>query len=246
MSGGWFGIYLEAWWMEGAMLLCLALYGLLWTFTRQLERQPQYVAYDLEDCRIVGLLGKKGSGKTTGAGLLKERYQRTHDVCEIAYGDALKDACAAILAVPRYKFDRCKGEMDPEYGQTYGRLLQVVGTDALRQHFNSKVWLIAAERQARRFASKDHLKPPMIVFSDVRFANEVEQLRRWGACLLQIRRDAPSNQADGRDAEHVSETELDEWSGDVIPNDASLCVLADRLEEGVERWFHHQDASRGQ
>ena len=60
--------------------------------------------------------------------------------------------------------------------------LQLVGTDAIRNHFHQDMWLLTAKNRIEKYPDKD------VVISDVRFPNEVKLIQEMGGTLMQVKR----------------------------------------------------------
>ena len=75
--------------------------------------------------KLIGLSGRRGSGKDTVARLLQQlQPERQWQV--LSFGDAIKDVCAALAgeAVAPYYSQAGKRELVPAFGRTRGELLQ--------------------------------------------------------------------------------------------------------------------------
>ena len=185
---------------------------------------------------IIGLIGKKRSGKDTFAAVLVEKHEYTR----VAFADPLREALlrmdpyvdADLLEhgeVQPYRlsevievlgWERAKDEV-PEVR----RLLQTFGTDAIRT-LDADFWVRAA------VASAEAVQGPVVV-TDVRFPNEADAIRNMGGLLVRITR--PGYDGDG----HPTETALDGYPADIsIPNTRSINDLQ-ALAESVA-----QDAPR--
>lgn len=152
---------------------------------------------------LIGLSGRRGSGKDTVAKLLQQlQPERNWQIR--SFGDAIKQVCAALAAEPvaPYYSQRGKSELVPAFGRTRGELLQQVG-QALRD-WQPLVWVEAF------FA---HLPPgACVLVPDVRFPNEADPIRARGGLMLRVEGDPRRQRGDGtRDDTHPSETALDDY-----------------------------------
>ena len=153
--------------------------------------------------RLIGLSGRRGSGKDTVARLLRE-LQPERDWQIRAFGDSIKKVCAALTgeAVTPYYSQKGKAALVPTFRRTRGELLQQVG-QALRV-WEPLVWVDAffAGLPADAF----------VLVPDVRFPNEADPIRARGGLLLRVEGDPLGQRGDGtRDDEHPSETALDDY-----------------------------------
>jgi len=188
---------------------------------------------------LVGLVGKKRSGKDTFASALVD-----NGWARVAFADPLKATMldldpevpvkhlshgSAILAgywrlsalVKLVGWEAAKEV--PEVR----RLLQAHGV-AIRQHVDPDVWVDAAFQAVDRFRQGDEIKSwdgtllldtsRSVVITDVRFPNEAERIKEEGGKLVRIVRPG----LDTSD-EHISETALDDFPVDItVANDSTV------------------------
>lgn len=111
---------------------------------------------------------------------------------------------------------------------TVGRFLQVLGTDAFRDHVDKNVWVNSYHRRRARGGNKPTLTP------DARFPNEVESVKTTGGVTVHVVRPGYEGKKDGRDKAHASENKDDSFikTFDIhILNNGSL----DELRWGVQQ-----------
>lgn len=185
----------------------------------------------------IALIGRARSGKDTVGRYLVEN----HGYVRVSFADALKEMALAanpiVLgnelredwscedlrlaeAVQRHGWETAKDEL-PEVR----RFLQNLGVAVRNQ--NPYHWIDAAE--PARLAAWRRGRP--VVYTDVRFHNEVEHLETEGFMTVSITR--PSRITTGADT-HTSETELEN-----VPTDRALCnsgTIAD-LESDVREYL---------
>ncbi|UJQ86814.1 deoxynucleoside monophosphate kinase [Arthrobacter phage Reedo] len=180
---------------------------------------------------LIGLIGKKRTGKDTFAGTLTER----HAYARIALADPLREAAYALnpivgtfpltvddtLRVEEWRYadviDAIGYEKAKDYVPEIRRILQRLGTESIRA-IDDKFWIKAA------FAKIDALREAgtPVVVTDVRYPNEADAIKEAGGYLIRISRNLPSD-GDG----HASEKALDDYKTDlVIHNNGSLWDLA--------------------
>lgn len=171
---------------------------------------------------IIGLSGHAGAGKDTVADYLVENY----GFKKVAFADEIR---AMLL------------EIDPIVGQGMGNwklslFIKTYGWDefkskpemrAVMQRFG----MAARERWGADFWIQQ-LLPKLdgnVVVSDVRFKNEADTLRAWGASIWRIERDV-------KHSNHVSETELDNYGFDaVIHNNFHVQALYALVNDVLDR-----------
>lgn len=159
----------------------------------------------MNDYKIIGLAGRKQSGKTT---LAKEFEKRGW--VRMAFADSVKELalkldptvfCAGPVAdgywtlselVERWGWDLCKQEDDVR------RFLQVVGTE-LGRAFDKDIWVDKLAQRLYRLPAGTK-----VIIDDVRFQNEADKIRHfWGGKVIRL-----EGGQEGDD--HISETGVDQ------------------------------------
>jgi len=98
------------------------------------------------------------------------------------------------------------------------QLMQRLGTDLFRQRVHPDIWVACAEQRLRR-----HRPGSPVVFTDLRFPNELALIRRWGGFVVYLESSASS-------CNHSSESYyeyLKATANLVFVNDKSLKNLQD-------------------
>lgn len=173
---------------------------------------------------LIGISGKKYSGKSTAAKVL------TYDFCfdETTFAEPLKQAIAILFNWGRLDLNNGpeKEVVDPRWGVSPRFVLQNMGTDYLRNTFCDDFFL---RNLQNRLAGH---QPTLLVIRDVRFPNEVEYIKNQGGYVWRIERPELSYPKD----QHPSETALDDYQGfdKVIVNDESVEVFRRRVIEVYE------------
>lgn len=148
---------------------------------------------------ILGLLGPAGSGKTTVASYLVERY----DAKEYTFAHPLKKLVRSAFGLPKeavYGTQDEKEERREEAHMYSGReLMQRVG-QGVREAWGENFW---ADSVLRQIAKE---MPPLVVISDVRHVNEAEALLSYGGLAYVIRIENAERNSNA-DPEHPSESE---------------------------------------
>ena len=141
---------------------------------------------------IIGLTGFIGSGKDTVANMLCEL-----GATQESFASPVKDVCASVFGWDR---DLVEGDTiesrdfretpDIFWTRKLGidnftpRLaLQLIGTEIMRDHFNSDIWISSLEYRLRK-SSND-----IIVISDARFQNELNLIKSMGGKVLTVVRE---------------------------------------------------------
>ncbi|QAX95009.1 deoxynucleoside monophosphate kinase [Streptomyces phage Sebastisaurus] len=168
----------------------------------------------------VGLIGKARSGKDTVA----QRLVRSRAYTRVAFADPLKAmAMQTNPFVPTspgvvVRLAPLINDVGWEYAKErypeVRRILQAVG-QTVRLH-DEDFWVRVA---LRKVDAADSWNMPVVI-TDVRYPNEAETLRKRGFALVRVTRPGASA---GPNAEHESETALDEFHADLtIGNTGTL------------------------
>lgn len=185
-----------------------------------------------EKTRIIGLRGKKGVGKNyVGDIIANLAADRKLFADQAALADPLKEFCINVLGLTRkqcYGSDAEKNSASPylwsqmpqfvrdKYpGKTSGymtarHVLQVFGTEFMRDCFSDRIWIDSLHRRIAA-SSAD-----IFVVTDVRFENECHAILDWGGKVWQIT--GPQRGEDfAKHDMHASETDMDkEFQADSI------------------------------
>uniref|UniRef100_A0A6C0C5R7 Deoxynucleotide monophosphate kinase n=1 Tax=viral metagenome TaxID=1070528 RepID=A0A6C0C5R7_9ZZZZ len=185
--------------------------------------------------KIIGLMGVKGSGKSTGSEYLISKYQYK----EVAFADPLKKACQALFLFgdeQLFGTQEQKETGDPRWFNCSPRTaMQFVGTDLLRNNLDQIMPGLGNDiftyNFKLRYEGESKLHPDhRIVISDVRFSNEAECIKSMGGIIIKIDRDLEVNDS------HPSETDQKEIPYDYIIYNtgtiADYCHEIDRILSG--------------
>jgi hypothetical protein len=117
---------------------------------------------------IIGLVGEKGSGKTTVANHLV-----TRGYTEVSFADTLKNSLCVLLDMERICFDDPKKKEDTtEFGLSPREMMQGYG-DMTKSLFGSGIFINSVYRRLQKIQTP-------IVISDIRFPAEADFVRRLG------------------------------------------------------------------
>ena len=175
---------------------------------------------------LIGLIGKKRTGKDTFAAVLMEK----HGYERVAFADPLRQAALeldpivgtfplnaeGITRVREWRLsdviDSIGWEKAKDYVPEVRRILQRFGTEAIRK-IDDDFWIRAAF--AKIDAAREVGSP--VVVTDVRYPNEADAIRDAGGYIVRITRDLPGD-ADT----HASETALDGYRENLlVPNNGT-------------------------
>jgi hypothetical protein len=186
---------------------------------------------------VIGLTGRKGSGKDTAASVLVRDY----GFGLVKFADPLKNMLSALFAYQGASEDEIyrmlEGDLkevgvDYLQGKTPREAMQTIGTEWGRNLIGENIWTDAAKRRIALCHDA--------IVTDLRFPNELRILRELGAITVRIVR--PSLYANSFSA-HPSEQFIDEMEVDAeIINDGSERELQDKLCTLVEQFWNTRSA----
>jgi hypothetical protein len=188
---------------------------------------------------LIAFSGFQNSGKDTAASVLIEEFGYT----KIAFADALREMALKIdpyivfdaefggtlslrlsQLVTQFGWDKIKREI-PEVR----RLLQVMGTEAVRELFGENTWInVLWSRYPDLFDPRTRY-----VLTDCRFKNEADFVKMSRGTIYWI--DRPGNESDG----HASEsTVVRDMAHAIVTNDGSVEDLKNfvRSAERGNKW----------
>lgn len=142
--------------------------------------------------KIVGVCGFIGSGKDTLASILVNEKGYTR----LSFADSLKDSISVTFGWDRAMLEgntpesrQWRETVDEWWSNrlnipnlTPRRVMQIWGTDVLRNKFHPDIWLASLENKIRTS------RCDKIVISDCRFINELETIRRLGGEIVWVKR----------------------------------------------------------
>jgi hypothetical protein len=172
---------------------------------------------------IIGIAGRKGSGKSTVADKLCEV-----NACRLSFAGPLKLMtrqllrCLGTSEYDIHDMEHDKEQIVPALGISYRVILQTLGTEWGR-NLHSNIWLLCAGHSVLTCES-DH-----IVFDDVRFGNEADFIRSNGGLVIHLMR------VTGLLDDHASESGIAIQPGDaIVGNNGSLDGLYKRVWRAIE------------
>lgn len=162
---------------------------------------------------IVGISGKFATGKDTLTNYLLAFFSEKGIVCSrLKFADALKKASSIITETKLEDTYSSEGKNKTiqTLGISIGRFQQLLGT-VLREHIHPDIWVFPIIQYYKNNPDK------FCIISDCRFKNEAAHIKQNGGILIRLNRNTNVN--DGRDPNHISETDLDDYDGfDLVIN----------------------------
>ena len=142
--------------------------------------------------KIVGVCGFIGSGKDTLSSILVNEKGYTR----LSFADSLKDSISVTFGWDRAMLEgntpesrQWRESVDEWWSErlsipnlTPRKVMQIWGTDILRNQFHPDIWLASLENKIR------NSKYDRIVISDCRFTNELETICRLGGEIVWVKR----------------------------------------------------------
>lgn len=137
---------------------------------------------------LIGLTGKKQSGKSTISKHLQEQY----GFKELNFADSLKKALKEILDLTDEQLDgEDKEKLIEGYNCTPREVMQWFGTDIMRNKISKRfpsihsVWVKNVERKLIELLKQNQ----DVVISDIRFKNEADLIVKYGGYIIYVESD---------------------------------------------------------
>lgn len=145
---------------------------------------------------IVGVVGFIGAGKDTVSNLLCNNSRCRSE--KRSFAGPLKDVCSSIFGWERKLLEGDTVE-SRDFRETpcmfWSRklgipnftprlALQLVGTDVLRNHFHTDIWLNSLEYRLRQQSTPNTIT----IISDARFRNELDLIKSMGGKIIWVQR----------------------------------------------------------
>lgn len=168
---------------------------------------------------IIGLAGKKGSGKDTLGNYIINQY----GFIRYAFGDPVKEICRILFNFNNEQlYGSLKEEIDPRFGFAPRETFQKIGTDFGRNYFqtlfpqfDNNLWIDIFRRQ---------YQGQNVVITDIRFQNEVDTIRSLGGKVILI------NKFNGYTDNHPSE-QINVTYDYIINNNGSIQELWESFDK---------------
>ena len=174
---------------------------------------------------LIGISGKKTSGKSTVAEIIKEIYQNNTII--LNFGDAVKESLKPIFGFSDEElYGSDKEKVNEYWGITPREIMQYYATDLMRYELSKKfkdigtdIWVRCIERKLYEINKKESNK--IIIIADLRFKNEYELVKKYNGYTLKVFRQIDNLNSNFID--HISENELNNEHFDyLISNNGSI------------------------
>jgi hypothetical protein len=136
---------------------------------------------------IIGISGKKQSGKDTIANYLVDNY----DFIKLSFGDNVKKALQNIFHFSNEQlWGNKKEENDDNWDLVPRDIMQFFGTDLMRDKLSEKypqigknIWIKSIEFELNNYISNGFTK---FVIPDIRFENEIEYIKKKNGIIINV------------------------------------------------------------
>lgn len=162
---------------------------------------------------LIGISGKKQSGKDTVAGIIAN-YLHPAKTIRVGFADALKNELCTMFNITRRYLD--------EHKESFRLIMQGYGTDFRRNLTQQDYWILKLEKTLTELPSDVQY----VVVPDVRFLNEAEYIKKLGGKMLLVERHY--NDGIWLPDTHISENELADYKNwdHILYNSGTLNNLA--------------------
>ena len=181
--------------------------------------------------KIIAICGLKGSGKDTIADYIIQNYDNWE---KHSFAGTVKDIVSSIFGWDRKMLagetpeDReTREEVDHywskklKYAVTPRLMLQKIGTDILRDHFDKNIWIYSLEHKLMN-SDKN------VIVTDCRFKNEIEALKGLKAIFIRVERNPLPDWF--RQCERLGKECLDNPFDPFLENDEKYHVLVEETQ----------------
>lgn len=167
---------------------------------------------------LIGVCGKKGSGKDT----ISDYIVKNYNFNKYSLADPLKKGCMELFGFTYEQlYTDKKEETDEFWSKTPREVLQFLGTDIFRKYYGDNMWIKVLDKKMDK--SKNN------IIADIRFINEYHYIKSNNGLMIKVvKTDLTSFDT------HISENELNDYDADIlIINDSSLEDLYNKIDNAM-------------
>ena len=182
---------------------------------------------------LIGMTGRSGSGKSTSAKYLSAKYRFKG----FSFSKPLKKAVSELFGISPFCLSDpfAKNQVLPFWGRTPREILQIFGTECIRDHFGKDFWCNHMRRRLLPYCSDAphscyHLPKFNSVIDDCRFPEEIKMVSDLGGYTIHIER--PDNPLEIAQS-HSSESCDYSRASYSVSNDSDLIALYNNLDNCV-------------
>lgn len=176
---------------------------------------------------LIGLTGPARCGKSTAQSIIADRF----GLARMNFADPLKDGLGPMLGLDeRHLSGELKEHPLPWLGKSPRELMQTLGTEWGRELVANDLWVRVARQRLAQLEDAEGEAFQGAVFSDVRFPQEADFIRRHGGTVIHLYRPGTAEVRP-----HISEAGIPLHKRDqVITNGGDLDELNARITLAVE------------
>jgi len=185
-----------------------------------------YAGRRIADHVLVGITGTAGSGKTTAARIMCDRY----DFYRVRIAEPIK-RMARALGLTHDQVDGPLKEipLDELCGRTPRYVMQTLGTEWGRRMIGEDIWVRVAEKEIGRLMTNG----VSVVVDDVRFPDEAVMIKKLGGAMVRVENTLITKSTAHESELHIFNIEVDY----VIVNGGSIADLCIGVEGVVSSLF---------
>ena len=169
---------------------------------------------------LIAVSGKMGSGKDTFAEMIANKSNlptykfsfadNLKKIVEILSGYKMKRIVNSPYVNDVFTFTQeQKNHMITSFGKTIGEMLQELGTNCMRKHFDQNVWINSLHENLKPLKNEKIIA----IVPDTRFKNEAHFIHEFGGVVIRMNGDPVKIRENSkRDLFHISETDLDDYA----------------------------------
>lgn len=179
---------------------------------------------------IIGVTGKKQSGKS-----LMANYLKKYNFVELSFAEPIKEICKILF---NFTDDQMNGQLkeiiDENWNVTPRKCMQFIGTELFRNQLNKlicdigeDIWMKIVYQKIKKLLGNN------IIISDVRYQNEADMIKNCGGIIIKIQRNY-----DISDISDIHSSEQNEIIFDhIIMNDKTQMEFYSEIEALMNMLF---------
>lgn len=180
---------------------------------------------------LIGVTGRIGEGKTSVAEHLRDK----HGFLLLSFSTPIKEAIAQLFGLPMTVLTNpvLKTQVIEEFGKSAREIMQIFGTECMRNHFGSDFWVNQMINRIDWYSHRD------IVIDDVRFPEEAQMVHDYSGFLMRVIR--PNNPY-AADKVHTSEHLPGAFTNITMVNSDTLEALGAMTSIHIEHMGHEGES----